>query len=116
MVMRVLESSSNLLNAGYRRPKWQARPLWVTRSRRSAGCIVDDEKGDIAFHTEFKHTHDVWMPQANQCLCFFEEALHFFFFGGGAQHFESSLTFEIQVFAEIDFGKASVSYMANEAV
>src|SRR6266480_8048679 len=40
-VMSVLESSSYLLNVGYRRHEWQARPRWVTRSYRSARCIVD---------------------------------------------------------------------------
>ncbi len=33
-VMSVLESSSYLLNVGYRRREWEARPYWVTRSRR----------------------------------------------------------------------------------
>src|SRR2546425_11514054 len=41
-VMSVLESSSYLLNVGYRRREWEARPYWVTRSHRSAGCIVDN--------------------------------------------------------------------------
>src|SRR5262249_32905210 len=98
---------SYLLNIGYRCHEWQARPLWITISYRSAWCIICDKKGDIACHTEFQHAHDVWMPQANQCLCLFEESLHFFVFGGGAQHFESSLAFKIQVFAEIDLREAS---------
>src|SRR5947199_8550177 len=106
-VMGILESSSYLLDVGYCRREWQARLRWVTISHRSAGSIVDDEKGDIAFHTEFKHTHDVWMPQANKCMCLFEEALHFFVSRGSAQHFESSLAFKIQVFAEIDLREGS---------
>ncbi len=115
-VMGVLKGNCHLLDVGHCRCEWQARACWVAMPRRSSRCIVHDQKGNIAFHAEFQHAHDVWMSQANQSLCLLEEVFHFFVFGRSEEHFESGLAFKIQVFAEIDLRETSVPQMANEAI
>src|SRR5207253_1977919 len=90
--------------------------LGVMLAQSTIGGIIHHEKGEVVVYTKVQHPHNMRMHQAGNNACFFEEALLVIARQSYLQHFDGGLGVEIDMFAQVDFGKASASQDANEAI
>ena len=81
----------------------------MTLAQGTIGCIIHDQKRVPILHTKFEDAHDIRMDQVGDRACLRAKVLHFIGCQAHTRHFDGSLSTEVDMFAQVDFGKAAFS-------
>ena len=71
--------------------------------------ILHNKKGDAVHHVVFQDAHDGGMSKMGDGTCFLEKAAFIFVGQTHLEHFDGSLSVEIDMLAEVDISEATLS-------
>ncbi len=114
--MRVVQRLGDLFDVVYDLEKRDARPLGVAMAQRALRSVVHHEVGRAAFDAKIQHTHDMRVGQARNRLSLRAKSIDIMACQAGKQEFDSGLCLEVNVFAKIDLGEATLPQQANETI
>src|SRR2546425_10063080 len=78
--------------------------------------ILHHQKRRAILYCKIEDTHNMWVGQENQSLCFLQKGFGTLVLEERVKNFEGGVTFKVDMLSQIDFGKASASQEPKQAV
>src|SRR5438876_5714644 len=116
LLMDRVQGLSHLPDVGDNGCKWHPSALWVALAQRAMRGILHDQKRDALFYAKIEDAHDVGMHEARNHARLRAESLFVLTVEVGMQHFDGSLRVEMQVFPQVDFGKATPADQMQQSI
>ena len=88
----------------------------MTLAEGAVGSIVHHQKRSFSLYAKVGDTYNVGMHQVSYGASFIEKSFHIFADHLSVQYFDGSSGLEIDVFAKVDFGKATLAKQVYEMV
>src|SRR5439155_381565 len=85
-------------------------------AERAMRGILYHQKRSTILHCKIQHAHNVRMRETCQCLCFLHEAGGVLFAELCVEDFEGGRSFEVDMLAQVDLGKASLAKESRQAI
>src|SRR5947209_7646562 len=114
--MSIVKGGCDLFDMGDDRNQWHRRSARIELLECSPWSIVHHQDRCALLNHKLEDTYDMAMPQANQGLCLREKASDLVLCERGMQDFQSGMTFQVDMFTEIDISEASTSKLAENPV
>src|SRR6202165_203972 len=114
--MSIVKGGCDLFDMGDHRSQWHRHSARIELPECSPWSIVHHQDRCALLNDKLEHTYDMAMPQANEGLCLREKASDLVLCERRIQDFQSGMTFQVDMFTEIDMSEASVSKLAENTV
>ncbi len=112
----VLQGSCYLPYSGQDGLEAQLPAFGIALAQRAVGGILHHQKRGAALHAKIEDAQDMRMLQPGDSLRLAEKVIQIAFAQAGMQHFDGCLRLQVEVFAQIDLGKAALAQQPQQPV
>ena len=88
----------------------------MTFAQGAIGGIVYHQEWRRILYIKFEHTYNIWMQQARNSTCLGQKVFYIIAFQSSMEHFNGCKGIQVNMLAQVDFGKTALSNLAYEAI